>query len=116
MYEVKIRLDKINMPEKKHFHKKTSDIIYVDLLQSTLDISKLETKVFKLEGKLKQEKVANETWQAQIKRLKIDLLSFGANPKNIQAIKKLMDETKNTIQILKKNLKILGSEHVQNQS
>lgn len=54
--KVKIRLYKINMPNKIHFHNKTSDIIYVDLLQSTFDISKMETKVSKLEGSLNRKK------------------------------------------------------------
>ena len=111
--EVKIKPDKINMLDKIHFHKKTSDIIYVDMLQSTFEISKMETKVPKLEGKFKKEKAANKAWHAQIKRLDTYILVVGVDPKNMQAIKKILDEKENTIQVLKKKLKILGVEHVQ---
>lgn len=41
------------MAEKINVHKQANDIIYVDLLQSTLEISKLNTKISKLEGKIK---------------------------------------------------------------
>lgn len=53
--EVRIKLDKLNVRNKINFHKQANIIIYVDLLQSTLEISKLNTKLSKLERELKQE-------------------------------------------------------------
>lgn len=57
--ETKIKLDKLNVPDKIIFHKQANDIIYVDLMLSTLEILMLNTKVSKLEGQLKQEKATN---------------------------------------------------------
>ena len=51
-------LDKFNAPDKIHFHKEDSEVIYVDLLQENLANAKLEYKVSKLEGQIKQEKAS----------------------------------------------------------
>ena len=101
------------MPIKIKSHKQSSDIIYVDLLQLTLKNFKLESRVSKMEGQLKQEKEANKAWQAQIKRLETNLLVVGVDPKNIQPIKNLLHEKENTIQVLQKKLNIPRIEHVQ---
>ena len=101
------------MPDKINFHKQSSDIVYIGLLQFTLENSKLGSRVSKLEGQLKQEKTTNKAWKAQIKRLGIDVLVVGEDLKNIQAIKKLLDEKENTIEVLKEKLKIPRAQHVQ---
>jgi FtsZ-binding cell division protein ZapB len=106
--EMKIKTDQINAPDKIHLHKQTSEMIYGDLLQSTLNIARLERKVTKLEGKLKQEKETNRAWHIQIKRIESYIMVVGAEPGNMQPIKKFLEEKENTIQVMKKKLKIPG--------
>lgn len=112
VYKIKIKLDKLNMPDKINFHKQANDIIYVDLWESTLGISKLNKKLSKLEGKLKQEKATNKALKVHIKKLESDLLVVGEDTKDIQTVKNLLDERDNTIQVLKKKLKIPDIEHI----
>ena len=52
--EMKLRMDQISVPDKIHFHKKTSEVLYHDILQSILSNKKLEAKVTKLEEQLKK--------------------------------------------------------------
>ena len=111
---MRIRMDQLNVPDKIHFHKQTNEIIYNDLLQSTLNISRLETRVSKLLGQLEQEKAENKAWQVQVKRLESDIMVVGEEPSKIQPIKKLPDEKGNTIQVLRKQLKIATTKHIQN--
>ena len=54
--EVKIQMDKVNIPNKILFHKKTNEILYYDLLHMSLNKNKLENKVETLEKQLKKEK------------------------------------------------------------
>ena len=49
----------------------------------------------------------------QIKKLQTDFISLGSEPGNAQATKNLFEEKENTIQVLKKRLKIPNSEHAQ---
>ena len=49
----------------------------------------------------------------QIKNLQGDIISLGTEPNNMQVIKKLLEEKDNTIQVLKKKLKVSNAEHVQ---
>jgi hypothetical protein len=58
--EMRIRMDQLNVLDQIDFHQKSNDIIYTDLLQLTLNISRIETKVSKLEGKIKKEKVVKK--------------------------------------------------------
>ena len=50
---MKIRYDQINVYYKIHLHLQTSEMIYTDLLQATLNVSNLQTRGAKLEGHLK---------------------------------------------------------------
>lgn len=47
--EVKIQMDKVNIPDKIPFHKQTNEMFYYDLLHMSLNKSKLENKVERLE-------------------------------------------------------------------
>ena len=47
--KIKIKMDQINVPDKIHFQRQTSEVLYVDLLKSFLENKKLESKVSKLE-------------------------------------------------------------------
>ena len=109
MSEIEIRLDKISTPDKIQLHKQTNDILYSDLLQAMMRISKLQVLVDKLEVQLKHEKVENKANAVQIRKMQTDIASSDST----QAVKKLLEEKDNALQVLKKKLKIPGSEHVQ---
>ena len=109
MSEMEIRLDKIIIPDKIQLHKQTSDIIYSDLLQAMIRIKKLQSLIDKLEIQLKHERVENKANAIQIKKLQIDIVSFD----NTQAVRRMLEEKDNALQVLRKKLKIPGSEHVQ---
>jgi molecular chaperone DnaK (HSP70) len=106
-------MDQINVPDKIHFHKKTSEVLYYDLLHSTLNTKKLQTRVEKLEEQLKKEKAMSKAWQTQVMKLEANLLAKGIQPRTKQPIKKLLEEKDKTIQSLKKKLKILVTDHPQ---
>ena len=56
-------MDKVNIPHKILFRKKTNEILYYDLLHMFLSKNKLENKVERLEKKLKKEKAMSRAWQ-----------------------------------------------------
>ena len=58
-----LNLKKIPVLEKIHLHKQTGEVIYIDLLKSTINISKLKSIVSRLENQLKQDKIENKTYQ-----------------------------------------------------
>ena len=111
--EMEVRLDKISVPDKIQLHKQKRDIIYSYLLQAIMKINKLQDLVDKLEVQLKHEKVENKANLIQIKKLQADVVSSGSEPGNAQATRKLLEEKDNTIQVLKKRLKIPNYEHAQ---
>ena len=67
----------------------------------------------KVEVQLKHEKVENKANLMQIKKLQGDIISLGTEPNSVQATKKLLEEKDNTIQLLKKKLKVPNTQHVQ---
>ena len=109
MSEMEIRLDKISIPDKIQLHKQTSDIIYSDLLQAMVKINKLQILTDKLEIQLRHERVENKANAIQIKKLQTDIVISD----NTQAVRRMLEEKDNALQVLKKKLKIPGSEHVQ---
>ena len=111
--EMEVRLDKISVPDKIQLHKQTRDIIYSDLLHAMMKINKLQALVDKLEVQLKHEKVENKANSIQIKKLQADVISSGDETGNTQAIRRILEEKDNALQVLKKKLKILSFEHVQ---
>ena len=111
--KMEVRLDKISVPDKIQLHKQTRDIIYSDLLHAMVRINKLQALVDKLEVQLKHEKVENKPNFIQIKKLQADIISSGNESGNTQAVRKLLEEKDNTLQVLKKRLKIPSREHVQ---
>jgi len=78
-----------------------------------LNIARLERKVKKFEGQLKQEKEANRAWYIQIKRIESNIMVVGEEPSDMQSIKKILEEKENIIQVMKKKLEIPRNEHVQ---
>ena len=67
--EMEVRLDKIIVPDKIQLHQQTGVVLYSDLLQSTLNIVKLQLVIEKLENQLKKEKVERKENLVQIKKL-----------------------------------------------
>ena len=60
--EVKIQMDKLNIPDKILFHKQAHEMLYYELLLMSLNKKKLENKVDRLEKKLKKEKAMSGDW------------------------------------------------------
>ena len=78
-----------------------------------MKVNKLQSLVDKMEVQLKHEKVENKANLIQIKKLQGDVVSLGNEPGNVQETKRLLEEKDNTIQVLKKKLKIPNAEHAQ---
>ena len=64
-----------------------------------------------MDVQLKHEKVENKANLIQIKKLQGDIISLGTEPNNVQVTKKLLEQKDNTIQVLKKNLKVPNTQH-----
>ena len=69
-----MNLKKIHTTDMIHLHRETSDIIYTDLLQETLQVSNLQYSKKRVEDPLRKEKVENRAHQTQIKMLQVELL------------------------------------------
>ena len=54
--EVKIQMDKVNIPHKILFHKQTNEMLYYDLLHMSLNKNKLENKVERMDEAIKERK------------------------------------------------------------
>jgi len=109
---MEVKLDKISVLDKIQLHKQNGDVIYSDLLHAIMKINKLQSLVDKMEVQLKHERVENKANLIQIKNLQGDVVSLGTEQGNMQATKKLLEEKDNTIQVLKKKLKVPNAEHV----
>ena len=73
--QVRIQMNKIGILDKINFHKKASEVLYLDLLKSYLNKSKFENKVIKLEEQIKREKAASKVWKVKVKKLEANLVS-----------------------------------------
>ena len=58
--EMEVKLDKTSVPDKIQLHKQTRDVIYSDLLHATVNVTKPQSLVDKMEVQLKHEKVVNK--------------------------------------------------------
>ena len=76
-------------------------------------INKLQVLVDKLEIQLKHERVENKANAIQINKLQADIVSSSNEKDNTQAVRRMLEEKDNALQVLKKKLKIPGAEHVQ---
>ena len=79
--EVKIQMDKVNIPDKIMFNKKTNEMLYYYLLHMSLNKNKLENKVERFEKKLKKEKVMRRAWKTSVKSYENELIVAGVQPK-----------------------------------
>ena len=113
VFQVRIQMDKVGLPDKINFHKQASEILYSDLLKSYLSKTKLEEKVIKLEEHVRREKVASNGWKTQVKKLEVDLVNLGSVPTEKKSNKKLIEEKDKLIESLQKKLKGVASDHPQ---
>ena len=113
---MEVKLDKTSVLDKIQLQKQTRDVIYSDLLHATVKVTRLQSLVDKMEVQLKHEKVENKVNLIQINKLQGDIISLGTEPNNVQATNKLLEEKENTIQVLKKKLKVPNTQHVNLQS
>ena len=90
----------MGIPDKINFHKKASEILYSDLLNSYLSKTKLEEKVIKLEEQVKREKVASKGWKTWAKKLEVDLVNLGSVLVEKKSNKKLIEEKDKLIESL----------------
>ena len=111
--QVRIQMDKILVLDKINFHKQASEVLYLDLLKSYLNKTKLESKLTKLEEQVKREIVASKQWKVQVKKLEANLVAQGSKDKESKATKKLLDEKDKQIEKLQKTLKIYVTYHPQ---
>ena len=111
--KIKIKMDQINVPTKVHFHRKTSEVLYADILKPFLENKKMESKISKLEEQLKNQKAMSKGWQVQIKKLETYLMVVGKKSDSKNPAKKLLDEKDKTISSLKKKIEILVTYHPQ---
>ena len=113
VYDMEVKLDKISVPDKTQLHKQTEYVIYSNFLHANVKVTRLQSLVDKMEVQLKHEKVENKANLIQIKKLQRDMISLGTEPNNVKATKKLLEEKDNTIQVLKKKLKVPNTQHAQ---
>ena len=64
--ELKINLNQLSVVDKINLYKQTCKIIFLDLIQSTVNIRKLKTQLIKVERHLMQEMIENKDWQLRI--------------------------------------------------
>ena len=110
---MRLSLHKIPVPEKNHLHKKTGEFINIDLMKSTLKVSKLQSTVSRIEIQLEKDKVENKIHQQQIKKLQGYLLAMDSEVDKGQATMKILAENKSSIQLLKKKMKISATQLIQ---
>lgn len=94
-FQVKVRLDHINVANKIELHKRIGEIIFLDLLQYTISNDKLQENWEKMEHQLKQENIVNKAWQVHIKEYKKKIVDLGDDPNNSEPIKSLLKEKEN---------------------
>ena len=68
-FEAELCLEKISVLDKIHLHRQTGDVLYFNLLKSTLKITRLQLVIDKLENQIRHEKVENKSHSVQIKKL-----------------------------------------------
>lgn len=96
----------MSFPDKIDLHKKSSDILYAELLQLAINHSKALAKIYKMDLRVKQEKTASKSHQKQIKSLETDIITESAYQKNVKALQKLLDSKVKLINELKEKLRI----------
>ena len=95
VYEVNFSLEKISVPDKIQLHRRTNDVLYSDLQKATLNITRMQSVIDKLENQIRHDKVEKKAHLVQIKKLQTNLITLGTESANVQETKKLLEEKKN---------------------
>ena len=89
---MRMNLNNIPATDMIHLHRETCDIIYIDLLKETLQVSKLQSSKKTIENLLKQEKVENKDHKTQIKKLQVELLVADSQADKGDVARNLLNE------------------------
>ena len=111
--EMRMNLESIPVLDMIHLHKQNGEVIYSDLLKATLKVSRLQSTKSKIENQLRQEKVENKAYQQQNKKIRGDQLAADSEENKGEENKKFLNEKENTIQLLKKEMKIPTTQLIQ---
>ncbi len=104
VFEIEIKMDKVSIPDKILFHKKSTEILYSDFMKETLAHSKSQMKIAKLESNLKQGKNENRAWKIEIKKLLSQVVEGNSRPIIEQVSQKEKPSTQ--VKTFKKNGRI----------
>ena len=69
-----------NIVDKITLHKEEGEIIYSNLFQLAVNISKLQADIAKLQNQLMQEKTQNKSLHIQMKELQQKIVNLGSDP------------------------------------
>ena len=106
-------MENIPVLDTIHLHKHTGQVIFSDMLKAKLKVSRLQSTKSKIENQLRQEKVENKAYQQKIKNIHGYLLTTDSEENKGEETHKLLNEKENTIQLLKKKLKISATQLIQ---
>ena len=83
------------MVDKNNLHKQTWEVIFSDLIQSIVNITKLKAQMDKLQRELMQEKTENKAWNVRNAKLQQKIINLGTNPIETKSITYLIKEKLN---------------------
>ena len=95
--ELKVDPKRVPQTDMIHLHQGISDILYTDMLQTTLQISKLTAGKKRVEELLRKEKVENKAHQAHIKNILVDTLVIDNLGDKGTATQSLLKDNEGTI-------------------
>lgn len=102
-FDVSLDMESIHLPEKINFHK---EILYIELNENALIISKEETLLEKFACRLKKEKENYHALNINNENLKDLVMKLGVNPKDRLVVDTLLKVSKIEIQELRHKLKM----------
>lgn len=91
-------MDKINL------HKQIGEVIFSNLIHSTINITKLKSHMAKFQRNLMQEKTKNKAWNVRNAKFQQKIIKLGTNPAENKPVVHLIKEKDNAIQRIKKKL------------
>ena len=110
---MRLNLENIHVPATIHLHKQTGEVIYNDFLKDTLKVSRMQSIKTKIKNQLRWERVENKAHQKQIKKLQGYFLTADSETNKGKSTQNILTKKENTIQLLKKKLKIPTTQLIQ---
>lgn len=95
------------------FHKQVGDMLYSTMTDKATSVQKLQNSLENIKAQLKLEKTSSQAKDNIIKYLKYLVIEVGYDPKNVKGVEKLIKKNNAEIYALKKQLKLLPTEHPQ---